>query len=102
MRETIMNAIKKNSFITKKYKALLFANLLGWVVTLVGSLSDSILAGILISEEAVCAVELVSPLFNILMFFAVLLALGVSTLFSTYMGAFEKDKAKTDAELKRK
>ena len=85
--------IKKRGFMAKKYNSLLVAGLLGWVVSLVGSLSDSILAGMLISEEAVGAVELVSPLFNILMFFAALLGIGVSTLFSIHLGAFEKEKA---------
>lgn len=83
----------KNGFMAKKYNSLLIASLLGWVVSLVGSLSDGILAGVFISEEAVGAVKLVSPLFNILLFFATLLGVGVSTLFSAYLGAFDKEKA---------
>ena len=88
-----MNTLRKHGFVAKKYNSLFFAYLLGWVVSLIGSLSDSVLAGMLISEDAVAAVELVTPLFNILMFFATLIGIGVSTLFSTYLGAFDKEKA---------
>lgn len=88
-----MIKLKKNGFMAKKYKSLLIASLLGWLVSLIGSLSDSVLAGILISEDAVGAIELVAPLFNILMFFASLLAVGISTLFSIYQGAFDEEKA---------
>ena len=88
-----MNTLRKHGFVAKKYNSLFFAYLLGWVVSLIGSLSDSVLAGMFISEDAVAAVELVTPLFNILMFFATLIGVGVSTLFSTYLGAFDKEKA---------
>ena len=85
--------MENSGFIKKKYYGMLFAYLFSWFVATFGDLADGILAGILISEEAVAAVELVAPVFSVLMFFSSFVAVGVSTLFVRSMGAFDKKSA---------
>ncbi len=60
---------------------------------LVGSLSDSIIGGIFISEDAVAETGLVQPIFSLVIFIANLLAVGSSSKFSNYAGAFDKENA---------
>lgn len=80
-------------FIKKKYNRMYISMLLSWTVVLVGSLSDSIIGGIFISEDAVSATGLVQPIFSLVIFIANLLAVGSSSKFSNYAGAFDKENA---------
>lgn len=82
-----------NGFLKRKYRLLFWASLFGWTISIMNSLVDSIFAGIFISEEAVSAVELVSPIYGIIMFPCLFAVVGSSTLYSRYAGAFEKEKA---------
>ena len=82
-----------NGFIKKKYNRMYIAMLLSWAVCLIGSLSDSIVGGIFISEDAVSATGLVQPVFSLVLFVANLLGIGCSTKFSNYAGAFDKEGA---------
>lgn len=79
--------------VKKKYNAMLLASLLGWMVSLVGELSDSILAGQFISEAAVSATGLVAPLFNFNFFFSVMIGLGSANLYAIKTGGFQKEEA---------
>ena len=80
-------------FIRKKYNKLFYAAVIGWMVSVIGDAADSIIAGIFLGEEAVAAVELVQPIYSIVFCVACFLAMGTSTLFSNYQGAFEEEKA---------
>lgn len=80
-------------FVKKKYNRMYISMLLSWTVVLVGSLSDSIIGGIFISEDAVAATGLVQPIFSLVIFIANLLAVGSSSKFSNYAGAFDKENA---------
>lgn len=82
-----------SGFLKKKYNRLYISMLMSWTVCLVGSLSDSILGGIFISEDAVSATGLVQPIFALVIFVANLLAIGCSSKFSNYAGAFDKENA---------
>ena len=81
-------------FAKKKYNSMLIANLLGWTVCIIGSLADSIIAGMFISEDAVSATGLVNPVFSMSFFFSLLIATGVAAVYSYTAGAFEVEKAK--------
>ena len=83
----------KPNFLGKKYRVLFIASMLGWIVSLVGELSDSIIAGIFINEDAVSAISLVQPVFSMLMFLCYLIAGGTGTLYSRAAGEFDTDKA---------
>lgn len=80
-------------FVNSKYRTLLGANTLGWVVALIGSLADSVIGGLLISEDAVSATGLVQPVFSFIFFICLLIAIGTANKFSIYAGAFDTDKA---------
>lgn len=79
--------------VRRKYNNMLIASLLGWIVCLVGELADSILAGQFISEAAVAATGLVSPIFNFNFFFSVMIGLGSANIYAIRSGRFEKDEA---------
>ncbi len=83
----------KTTFVTKKYRVLLLAGLLGWIVCMVGDMADTIFAGIFIGEDAVSAVAPVTPVFSILMCLCTLIGAGTTTLYSRAAGAFDKEKA---------
>ena len=59
---------------------------------LVGSLSDSIIGGLFISEDTVSATGLVDPIFSLVLFIPSLLAIGVSNRYSVYAGAFDEER----------
>lgn len=79
--------------VKKKYNTMLIACLLSWIVALLGGLTDGILAGMNISEDAVSAVGLVDPIYYVTLFLGTLLAFGVSNNYSVHIGAFDSDKA---------
>ena len=81
-------------FVKKKYNKMLIASILGWIVALVGSLADSVIAGIFISEDAVSATGLVSPVFSLSFFLSTLVGVGAAAVYSYTAGAFEVEKAK--------
>ncbi len=80
-------------FMKKKYNSVFWAFLLAWIISMLGTLTDSIFAGQFISEEAVAATELVAPLLSFVNFFSMLLGAGASTRYSYYAGAFDFKKA---------
>lgn len=81
-------------FLKKKYNQLAICTFLGWLVSLVGDLSDSILAGLFISEDAVSAVELVNPIFGIVFFLSAFISAGGNVLYSRAAGEFDKEKCR--------
>lgn len=78
-------------FVDKKYNRIYFAYFMGWIISLIGELSDSILSGLFISEEAVAATGLVAPIFSVIFFFASLISVGIAAKYSNYAGAFDKE-----------
>ncbi len=82
-----------SGFIKKKYNRMYVSMLLSWAVCLIGSLSDSIVGGIFISEDAVSATGLVQPVFSLVLFMANLLGIGCSSKYSNYAGAFDKESS---------
>jgi len=85
--------LSRDTFVRKKFNRLFLAGLLGWIVAIIGEMADSVLAGILISEEAVSAVELVVPIGNIIFAISLPVAYGSAMLFSRDMGAFDEKSA---------
>ncbi|HBL40745.1 MAG TPA: hypothetical protein DDY98_03925 [Ruminococcaceae bacterium] len=85
--------LKQGTFMQRKYKKLLIAGILMWMVTLVDSCADTFLAGIFINENAVSGVELVSPYFSILSFVAYIISMGTALLYSRESGAFRHERA---------
>jgi len=85
--------LPQGSFVREKYRRLLIAGIMTWLVTLVDSCADTFIAGIYINEAAVSGVELVTPFFSILTFVAYLIAMGTALLYSRESGAFHYERA---------
>ena len=54
---------------------------------------DSIICGLMLGEDAVTAVGVVSPIYNFSVFIAMMFALGLPILYSREVGNFDKKKA---------
>lgn len=88
-----MEATLTSGFLKKKYNKMLIASLLGWIVSIVGELSDSIIGGLFISEDAISATGLVAPVFSVLYFLACLIGIGSANVYSICLGNFDTEKA---------
>ena len=62
------------------------------VVTLL-LLSDSVIAGLILGQDAVAAISLVTPAFSLAAFFGGIISIGVPILYSKAMGEFKKKEA---------
>lgn len=80
-------------FFNKKYKTIVTLSLLGWLVDVVANASDTVFGGLFISEEAISATGLVTPIVSLILFVSYLLSQGVANKFSNYMGAYDEDNA---------
>lgn len=85
--------LKENSFIMKKYRSLFWASILGWIVALLGGMADSVIAGLFLDSNAVAAVGLISPISSIIYFVSVLISIGSAIMYSTALGAFQKERS---------
>lgn len=88
-----MTGTLTGGFLKKKYNKMLIASLLGWVVAIVGELSDSIIGGLFISEDAISATGIVAPIFSVLYFLACLIGIGSANVYSVYVGNFDTDNS---------
>lgn len=85
--------LKSGTFTAKKYNRILIASAGSWMVALIDSCADTILAGAFLDELAVSAVSLVQPISSVVSFFAYLVSVGTAILFSRECGAFRREKA---------
>ena len=81
------------TFISSKYHSMLVGGTLTAVLTSVMAMSDTLIAGIRIGQDAVAGVNLVLPCYSLVSFFALLFSLGVPILYSNRLGAFRKEEA---------
>lgn len=85
--------LKENAFVKKKYNKLFIAAILGWIVSLLGGMADSVIAGMFLDSNAVAAVGLITPISSIIYFVSILIACGCSIMYSTALGAFQKERS---------
>ena len=88
-----MNKIRKISFGNSLVKSLLLSSLLMVLVTYVSTVSSTLIAGKIVGNNALCAIELVSPLSGYVNFIAGLIGIGTSLLYFRYTGSNDIDKA---------
>ncbi len=81
------------TFLNKKFYSMLFAGTLTMVVVTGLLMSDTFIAGIFIGEDAVAAINLITPAYSLAAFIGFIFSLGVSVLFSNAMGRFDKESA---------
>jgi Na+-driven multidrug efflux pump len=66
---------------------------IGSVVAALITMSDSIVAGLLLGKEAVSAVSLVVPAYSLSWFFTLMVTYGATIIYSREIGNFNKEKA---------
>ena len=86
--------LKEGSFTGRKFRLVYLGALLGWVVSLLGGMADSIIAGMFLDSEAVSAVGLITPIESVFYFFSLVIGLGSAILYSRTLGAFQAERSK--------
>ena len=81
------------TFLSRKFFSLLLSCTIGQLVITVLTLSDSVIAGVMLGEDAVAAICLVVPAYSLAGCGACMIALGVPILYNRAMGEFDKEKA---------
>ena len=81
------------TFLKKKYYPLLISGTLRLIVITLLVMSDTIIAGLLIGEDAVAGINLVTPVYSLSFFFGGLVSIGVPILYNNAMGRYEKKEA---------
>lgn len=81
------------TFAESKFRRFLPAATFAMVVEFLMGMSDSVVAGHVLGEAALSAVNLMQPVFNVVTFFAMMVGVGASVLYSTAMGRFERRRA---------
>ena len=81
------------TFLSRKFFSLLLSSSVGLLIITVLTLSDSVIAGVMLGEEAVAAICLVTPAYSLAAFFGCLISLGVPIIYNRSMGEFDKEKA---------
>jgi len=85
--------LKEGSFIKSKYKRLLMASILGWIVCLIDGCADTFFAGAFLNEAAVSGISLITPIASIISFLSYLVSAGTALMYSREAGAFNKERA---------
>lgn len=88
------NTMKKKSFIQRKFSAMLLTAVVSIAITVLLQMSDIIVAGTMLGEKSLAAINVITPVYSAVIFFANIIAVGVSILFENAVGAFEKEKMK--------
>ena len=79
--------------IRKKYFSMLAGASFTSIVNALLLITDSIICGQMLGDRAVSAISLVSPIYNLSIFIAMILSLGIPILYSRAMGSFRKKEA---------
>lgn len=77
----------------RKFDSLLLSSVIEYIVIILVLLSDTIIIGNIIGEEGISGMNLVVPLIGAVNFISIMISVGISTLYSQAIGAFDKDKA---------
>ena len=81
---------REKTLMSGKFYSMLLGGTLTMLVVSVLLMSDSVIAGIFISSDAVAGVTLVTPVYSLAAFFGSVFALGVTIVYSEEMGKFIK------------
>ena len=81
------------TFAESKFRRFLPAATFAMVVEFLMGVSSGAVAGHVLGEDALSAVNLMQPVFNVVTFFAMMVGVGTSVLYSTAMGRFERRRA---------
>lgn len=90
---SILKLIRNGSLMTGKYFSMLLGGTLTMMVVSALLMSDSIIAGLVLGEDAVAGITLITPLYFIAAFFGSIFSLGVPIIYSARVGKFRKKEA---------
>ena len=79
--------------IRKKYFSMLAGATFSSVINALLIIVDSIICGLMLGEDAVTAIGIVSPIYNLGVFIAMILSLGIPILYSREVGNFRRKEA---------
>lgn len=88
-----MNKLRNVSFGNALVKSMLLSSLLMVLVTYVSTVSSTLIAGKIVGNNALCAIDLISPLSGYVNFVAGMIGIGTSLLYFRYTGANNINKA---------
>ena len=83
----------QRTFVSTKYFSMLCSGTVLMVLTAIMGVADTLIAGILLGENAVAGICLALPVYSMASFFAVFFSYGVPILYAGKMGAFQKEEA---------
>ena len=81
------------TFATAKFRSFLPAATFAMLTEFLLGLSDMVIAGNILGEEALSAVNLMQPVLNAVSFLALLVGTGASVLFATAIGGFQERRS---------
>lgn len=81
------------TFASQKFFSLITANLIGMLVEYLVLLSDSLIAGNLLGEEALLAINLSSPFLTFIIFIGSMITIGTNISFADEVGRGRRDQA---------
>ena len=81
-------------FSTEKFKSFLLAGTFTAFIGYVNRLSDSVIIGHVIGEDALAGLNMVTPVLSVVTFFAFVIALGTSTNYSIWLGRIDRRRAR--------
>ena len=81
-------------FSTEKFKSFLRAGTFTAFIGYVNRLSDSVIIGHVIGEDALAGLNMVTPVLSTVTFFAFVIALGTSTNYSIWLGRIDRRRAR--------
>ena len=80
-------------FSTEKFKSFLLAGTFTAFIGYVNRLSDSVIIGHVIGEDALAGLNMVTPILSVVTFFAFVIALGTATNYSIWLGRIDRRRA---------
>ena len=85
--------MSRNTFVTKKYWAMLGGGTISCFIVSLLLLSDFVVAGIFLGGTAIAGVNLVSPIYSLSMFVGLVFSIGIPILYSRAVGNFQREEA---------
>ena len=83
----------QRTFISSKYLSMLNSGTILIILTAVMGIADTLIAGVMLGQDAVTGICLILPVYSLASFFAVCVSYGVPILYSAKTGAFRKEEA---------
>ena len=86
--------MKQRIFCHEKFKSLMFSATMTITVVFLMTLSDTVVTGRILGEQALIGVNLVSPLVSLTAFICMMIGTGTAYRFSYELGSFRRERAR--------